>query len=101
MARTWTPEQKAKQAALIRAWKPWKQSTGPRTSEGKAASSKNVSIGRERKQKEIAQAKADLLAAQIKLISLTFRKGGMPKGIIEEMWLHFSLATKSPIGRVG
>ena len=41
-ARRWTTEQRARQAALIRTWEPWKQATGPRTSEGKAVSSKNA-----------------------------------------------------------
>lgn len=34
MANGWTPERRARQAALIRTWKPWQQSTGPRTAEG-------------------------------------------------------------------
>jgi hypothetical protein len=37
----WTPERRAHQAALIRAWKPWEKSTGPKTEEGKAIVSKN------------------------------------------------------------
>jgi hypothetical protein len=41
-ARKWTPEQKARQAALIRTWAPWKQSTGPTTSAGKKVSAKNA-----------------------------------------------------------
>ena len=41
-ARRWTAEQKARQAALIRTWEPWKQATGPRTPQGKAVSSKNA-----------------------------------------------------------
>ncbi|MET3135362.1 hypothetical protein AAKU55_005670 [Oxalobacteraceae bacterium GrIS 1.11] len=41
-ARKWTDEQRARQAALIRTWAPWKQSTGPRTPSGKAVSSKNA-----------------------------------------------------------
>lgn len=41
-ARKWTDEQKARQAALIRTWAPWKQSTGPTTSAGKKVSSKNA-----------------------------------------------------------
>lgn len=41
-ARRWTAEQRARQAALIRTWEPWKQATGPRTLEGKAVSSKNA-----------------------------------------------------------
>jgi hypothetical protein len=45
MASTWTPERRARQAALIRNWKPWQQSTGPRTPDGKASSSKNAYKG--------------------------------------------------------
>jgi hypothetical protein len=41
MANGWTPERRARQAALIRSWKPWEQSTGPRTNEGKARTSRN------------------------------------------------------------
>lgn len=35
MPRTWTEEQKRKQAEKIRKWKPWEHSTGPKTAEGK------------------------------------------------------------------
>ncbi len=42
MANGWTDERRAKQAAAIRRWKPWQQSTGPRTPEGKARSSRNA-----------------------------------------------------------
>ena len=45
MATTWTPERRARQAALIRTWKPWKQSSGPRTPEGKAKASRNAWTG--------------------------------------------------------
>ena len=41
-ARNWTTEQRARQAELIRLWKPWAASTGPKTPKGKAASSKNA-----------------------------------------------------------
>jgi hypothetical protein len=34
---TWTKERRARQAELIRTWKPWTRSTGPRTAAGKAA----------------------------------------------------------------
>ena len=37
----WTPEARAKQAALIKEWQPWKQSTGARTTLGKMNSSEN------------------------------------------------------------
>ena len=36
-----TPEHRKRKAELIRQWKPWEQSTGPRTEEGKAASAGN------------------------------------------------------------
>ena len=39
--RRWTEEEKAKQAELIRKWKPWENSTGPRTEHGKKCSSQN------------------------------------------------------------
>lgn len=38
----WTPERRARQALLIRQGQPWKRSTGPRTPEGKAVSSRNA-----------------------------------------------------------
>jgi hypothetical protein len=41
-ARNWTPEQRARQAEAIRAWQPWQHSTGARTPEGKAISSRNA-----------------------------------------------------------
>ena len=40
--RHWTPEERLKQAELIKKWKPWKQSTGAKTPEGKASSSQNA-----------------------------------------------------------
>ena len=44
-ARHWTPEQRAQQAAKITQWQPWTKSTGARTPEGKAASSRNAFKG--------------------------------------------------------
>lgn len=44
-ARTWTPEQRARQAELIRNWKPWDQSTGPKTPDGKAKAAHNGDPG--------------------------------------------------------
>src|SRR5689334_1460341 len=32
----WTPERRARQAAAIRTWQPWRHTTGPRTDAGKA-----------------------------------------------------------------
>lgn len=43
MANGWTPERRARQSEALRRWKPWEQSTGPRTQEGKARSQRNGS----------------------------------------------------------
>ena len=40
--RKWTAEERARQAELIRAHKPWEKSTGPKTQAGKDASSRNA-----------------------------------------------------------
>lgn len=40
--RHWTPEERLKQAALIRTWQPWRHSTGAKTPAGKARSSQNA-----------------------------------------------------------
>ena len=45
MARHWTPEERAQQSAKIRQWQPWASSTGARTAEGKAISSRNAYKG--------------------------------------------------------
>ena len=42
MSNGWTPERRARQAALIRTWRPWEKSTGPRTAEGKAQAATNA-----------------------------------------------------------
>lgn len=49
-SRSWTPEQRQRQAELIRAWQPWKQSTGPVTKEGKQKSGGNAYKGGRRTQ---------------------------------------------------
>ena len=45
MANGWTPERRARQAALIKTWRPWEKSTGPRTQEGKAVVAGNAHKG--------------------------------------------------------
>lgn len=42
MTTGWTPERRARQAELIRRWKPWQASTGPRTPDGKDKASRNA-----------------------------------------------------------
>ena len=44
-ARQWTEEQRQRQREAIQRWKPWAQSTGPRTAEGKAKASRNGDKG--------------------------------------------------------
>ena len=41
LSNGWTPERRAKQAEKIHQWKPWEQSTGPKTALGKARASGN------------------------------------------------------------
>ena len=51
-ARTWTPEQRQREA--IERWKPWKQSTGPKSAEGKSAADGNAWTGGEWKKLRLA-----------------------------------------------
>jgi len=67
----WTTERRARQAALIRSWEPWQRSTGPRTVKGKAKSSGNVAVGMANREKALAQAKRELLAAVTKVHDLS------------------------------
>ena len=39
-----TPEHRKRRAELIRQWKPWEYSTGPKSAEGKAASLQNATF---------------------------------------------------------
>lgn len=41
MSNGWTDERRARQREMIRTWRPWEKSTGPRTVEGKAVSAQN------------------------------------------------------------
>ena len=50
MATAWTPERRARQAELIRQWKPWAKSTGPRSPEGKQRVARNAWAGGQRAQ---------------------------------------------------
>lgn len=42
MANGWTLERRARQAERIRAWRPWEQSSGPKTDAGKAVVAHNA-----------------------------------------------------------
>ncbi len=45
MTNGWTSERRARQAELIRQWRPWEKSTGPRTHEGKVTVARNAYKG--------------------------------------------------------
>ena len=66
MANGWTPERRARQAALIRTWRPWEKSTGPKTDEGKARAAQNAYKGGER---ETINALARALTEQFQWLS--------------------------------
>lgn len=54
-SKGWTPERRARQAELIRQWRPWEKSTGPRSEAGKAksaANAKNLGVRALRRQRE-------------------------------------------------
>ena len=57
----WTPERRKRQADKIQQWQPWTRSTGAKTPEGKAASSRNAYKGGA--WREVRQAVKDLNAA--------------------------------------
>jgi len=59
---SWTPERRAKQAEAIRRWQPWSKSTGPRTNQGKARSSRNADKG-------IAEFEARILDVRLRVRS--------------------------------
>ena len=42
MSNGWTPERRARQAKLIKTWRPWERSTGPTTEAGKEAVARNA-----------------------------------------------------------
>lgn len=48
MAHGWTQERRARQAELIRGWRPWEKSTGPTSPTGKARASRNADKGQSR-----------------------------------------------------
>ena len=67
---SWSTERRRKQAEMIRQWKPWEKSTGPRTAEGKARASRNACKGSVRLQlKEISAFLARLEADRERLIT--------------------------------
>jgi len=65
MVNRWTPERRARQAALIRTWRPWERSTGPRTPGGKARSARNAYKGGHRNRlRQLIRSLTEALEAQ-------------------------------------
>ena len=70
MANGWTPERRARQAQMIKTWQPWKHSTGPKSTEGKARVANNAYTGGEWLiQKKLARALRDNHRVLIDLIA--------------------------------
>jgi len=60
----WTPERRKRQAELIRRWKPWEHSTGPRTPAGRArVASKPYKGGTWRLLRELSQISTEISIA--------------------------------------
>ena len=65
MANGWTSERRARQAKLIKRWRPWEKSTGPRSAEGKRRTSQNGFKGADwRKTGDLLSAMNELLREQ-------------------------------------
>ena len=79
MKNGWTPERRARQSALIQAWRPWERATGPRTDEGKARTCLNgFKGGQWKKIRELNKALNDMVhvaRANAGLDRLSDRKG--------------------------
>lgn len=70
----WTLERRQRQAQLIGSWKPWNQSTGPKTAKGKSAVSKNAEKHGRRSAESIQQMR------ELRNILATFR--GQVNGLL-------------------
>lgn len=65
MANGWTPERRARQAEIIQRWQPWKNSSGPKTEEGKFQCSRNAYRGGKRNEMKVLLRQAnDVLKKQ-------------------------------------
>jgi hypothetical protein len=68
----WTPQRRARQSAAIAIWRPWERSTGPKTAEGKARSSRNADRGGQR---EKLRAELHLFREMIRELEAEQREG--------------------------
>ena len=71
----WTPERRARQAEMIKQTRPWDNSTGPRTPEGKAISSQNARMPEALR--EAAETRARVMKAALEI----FDRKRRPRGI--------------------
>lgn len=72
-ASTWTPERRARQAELIRTWRPWEKSCGPRSDAGKARASCNACKPNSPRRQLMAM-KGELVAVMRKLMRIEARR---------------------------
>lgn len=69
MANGWTPERRKKQSEAIKQWKPWTQSTGPKSPEGKERVATNAWSGGHRQQlRELTKMVNEQLRASRELV---------------------------------
>lgn len=77
----WTDAARAKQAELVRRWRPWEKSSGPTTAQGKTRSSRNADKGGDAgRALRLAQAIDELSAAVAKVEKLTKRHRAASSG---------------------
>ncbi len=69
-----TPEHKALRAELIRRWKPWEKSTGPKTSKGKSVVAQNSWRGAPRATIRKARVIAALIEADALALAQAIRE---------------------------
>jgi hypothetical protein len=80
MATPWTADRKAKQAVLIRTWRPWERSTGPRTAAGRAKASRNAWKGGHWQQmRELSRAVNEEIRVARELVRASVARG-VPMG---------------------
>ena len=71
MVNGWTLERRQRQAELIRSWRPWASSTGPRSLEGKELVSRNAWKGGHRAElRELRKAANAMLKEHRELLRL-------------------------------
>ncbi len=75
MAKGWTEERRAKQAAAIQRWRPWEKSTGPRSVDGKTRSSRNAWKGGKRPELRAIQRGIAEIFAELDRMELTENLG--------------------------